>query len=377
MVMTSGMKIVSADVWPLRIPLAKPYHLSKIYGTLTHSDAVLLRLTLADGSVGWGEADPGGINFDGETSESVMQTLHTRVPQMLGQCVDDWVKKARGQHHQGAAAAAIDVACYDALGRATQTPVYRFLGEQRHKQIAVLWPTSSGNADDDLAIIGNYHALGFSTYMLKMGDRPVAEDIARTIEVVANLPEGVRVMVDANQGWQREEALMFARETASLPLILIEQPVIASDYDGLRMVREAAGCAVSVDESIQQPDETEAILDADAADVFSIKISKNGGLANSLVIAHTVGDAGKQVLMNSMIELGVTQAASMHLGCTLDNLVDCGHAYMSTLRMSDDVTDFSDWIRQGVAYLADAPGLGINVSLQKIQQYEVGHFHVN
>ena len=81
--------------------------------------------------------------------------------------------------------------------------------------------------------------------------------------------------------------------------------------------------------------------------------------------------------MNSMIELGITQAASLHLGCTLNNLVDCGHAYMSTLRMSDDVTNFSSWIKQGVAYLADAPGLGVDVSLQKIQQYQVDHFYVN
>ncbi len=364
-------------MWPLRIPLARPYHLSRLYGTLTHSDAVLIRLTLADGSVGWGEADPGGINFDGETLDSTTQTLRARVPEILGQSVDDWVETGKGREYQGAAAAALDVACYDALGRATQTPVCHLLGEQCQSQIPVLWPTSSGSADDDLAIIEEYHARGFNTYMLKMGDKPASEDIARINEVIPRLPEGVRVMVDANQGWEREEALAFARETASLPLILIEQPVAASDHEGLRMVREVAGCPVSVDESIQKPDETKAILEADAADIFSIKISKNGGLANSLAIAQTVRDAGKRVLMNSMIELGITQAASLHLGCTLNNLVDCGHAYMSTLRMSDDVTNFSSWIKQGVAYLADAPGLGVDVSLQKIKQYQVDHFYVN
>ena len=375
--MTDEMKINRVDVWPLRIPLAKPYHLSRIYGTLTHSDAVILRLTLADGSVGWGEADPGGVNFDGETLDSVTATLRERIPALIGQSVANWVETGKGRDYLGAAAAAVDVACYDALGRATQTPVWRLLGDQHHNQIPVLWPTSSGSADDDLAIINEYHARGFNTYMLKMGDKPATEDIARVNQVIPRLPKGVKVMVDANQGWERDEALAFARETASLPLILIEQPVTATDYEGLRQVREIAGCAVSVDESIQKPDEAKAILDADAADVFSIKISKNGGLANSLAIAQTVRAAGKKVLMNSMIELGITQSASLHLGCTLDNLVDCGHAYMSTLRMSDDITDFSNWVRQGVAYLADAPGLGIDVSLEKIHQYQVDHFYVN
>jgi muconate cycloisomerase len=377
MIITDGLKITSVDIWPLRVPLANPYHLSKLYGTLTHSDAVIVRLTLANGIVGWGEADPGGINFDGETTDSVVQTLHGRAPQMLGQKVDQWVASCGGRKFNGAAAAAIDVACYDALGRATEKPVCRLLGEPCHDGIPVLWPTSSGSADDDLAIIADYHNRGFHTYMLKMGDKPISDDIARIKAVIENLPEAVRVMVDANQGWSREEALRFATETCELPLILIEQPVLAADYKGLRMVRKAAGCPVSVDESIQKAGDTEAILEADAADIFSIKISKNGGLSNSQAIATGVGKAGKKVLMNSMIELGITQAASLHLGCTLNNLVECGHAYMSTLRMADDITDFSSWIKQGVASLPDLPGLGVEVSMEKISQYQIGHSHVS
>ncbi|MCP4377673.1 MAG: mandelate racemase, partial [bacterium] len=300
-----------------------------------------------------------------------------RTPLMIGQSVEAWVASYGGRDYDGAAAAAFDVACYDALGRATQVPVYRLLGQKYHNEVAVLWPTSSGSADEDLAIINEYHARGFNTYMLKMGDRPVVEDIARVTTVCAKLPETVRVMVDANQGWSREEALQFARETKSLPLILIEQPVAANDYEGLQQMRSVSRCPISVDESIQKAGDTDAILNADAADIFSIKISKNGGLANSQTIAAKVSNAGKQVLMNSMIELGITQAASLHLGCTLDNLVDCGHAYMSTLRMADDITDFSDWINHGMARLPDVPGLGVNVSAEKIRQYQIGEFHVS
>ncbi len=165
--------------------------------------------------------------------------------------------------------------------------------------------------------------------------------------------------------------------TGPLPLILIEQPVAADDYEGLQQIRSVSRCPISVDESIQKAGDTDAILNADAADIFSIKISKKGGLANSQTIAAKVSNAGKQVLMNSMIELGITQAASLHLGCTLDNLVDCGHAYMSTLRMADDITDFSDWINHGMARLPDVPGLGVNVSAEKIRQYQIGEFHVS
>lgn len=374
--MSDATTITAVDVWQVEIPLARPYHLSKVYGTLTHSVCALLRLTLAGGRYGWGEADPGGIDFDGATIESVMQDLRERAPGMIGRSVADWVGRGRGRNLHGATAAALDVACHDALGRVQDKPVYELIGQRRRDRIAVLWPTSSGSAEEDLAIIRDYQTQGFETYMLKMGDHPVDADIERARTVLSQLPRGVRIMVDANQGWQREEAQAFAKATADLPLILIEQPLGAADHEGLRRVRELAACPISVDESIRNPDDVAALLAAGAADVFSVKISKNGGLANSAAISDEISRAGKRVLMNSMIELGVTQAASLHLGCTLDNLMDCGHAYMSTLRMADDVSDFSDWIESGVARLPDRPGLGVELSMQKIQQYQVDQFHV-
>ena len=119
------------------------------------------------------------------------------------------------------------------------------------------------------------------------------------------------------------------------------------------------------------------ILAPEAADVVSIKVSKHGGLANSRPGSRPrFSAAGKRVLMNSMIELGITQAASLHLGVTLPHLMPCGHAYMSTLRMSDDITDFSDWVKDGIATPPDRPGLGVEVSMDKIKQYEVGEPHV-
>ena len=66
-------------------------------GTLTHSDAALLRLTLADGTEGWGEADPGGINFDGETIDTVMRGLREHTAGLPGR---DLGQQLVGVRHQ-------------------------------------------------------------------------------------------------------------------------------------------------------------------------------------------------------------------------------------------------------------------------------------
>jgi muconate cycloisomerase len=111
------------------------------------------------------------------------------------------------------------------------------------------------------------------------------------------------------------------------------------------------------------------LIRAEAADVFSIKVSKNGGLDKSLTIARAAEVFGVRVLMNSMLEFGVTQAASLQLGCTLGNLLDCGHAYMSVLRLADDVTDFREHITDAVVTVPTRPGLGVSLLEDKLKKY--------
>ena len=45
-------QVIAYDVYRVRIPLVTPYHLSKVYGTLTHSDVLILRVQTSSGQVG-------------------------------------------------------------------------------------------------------------------------------------------------------------------------------------------------------------------------------------------------------------------------------------------------------------------------------------
>jgi muconate cycloisomerase len=347
-----------------------------LYGTLTHSNAVIVKVTLKNSHVGWGEADPGGKNFDGENLQSTIQKLRTWAPELIGQKGDQWVNEKRGLIYAGAPAAALDVACYDALGHALQQPVWQLLGKKVHKQIDSLWPTSSGSSDDDLAVIAKYSAQGFKTFMLKMGNNSIEDDIQRLKTVINSVGSGIKIMVDANQGWSLEQAKAFVDGTNDLSIELIEQPVVANDISGMHELRQRANNFISADESAQSINQVKTILANQAADIFSLKISKNGGFTNCLEIANLIQKGNKLIMLNSMIELGITQAASLHLGATLNNLVTCGHAFMSTLRMADDITNFSERVINGSVLIPDTPGLGITVFEDKLKTYQVDTFHV-
>ncbi len=372
-----SLKIVSLDAFHIAIPLVNPYHLSKVYGTQTHSDVIIVRIMTDSGEEGWGEADPGGVLFTGDTGEAVMQSIREEgAERIIGCRVDDWVENGDGLKFQGSVGAAFDVAVHDALAKSRHQPLWALLGEKRREKIDSLWPTSSGTAEDDLEIIQPRLAQGFRTFMLKMGSRPVDKDIERVIEVTRVLPEDVKIMVDANQGWEIEEAMTFVEGITDVPLVLIEQPVVADDHEGLKKISKISRIPVSVDESLQTVEDARRIALGEIASVFSIKVSKNGGLRAGLEIGRIAKEQGILVMMNSMLELGITQSASLHLGCVLDCLIDCGHAYMSTLRMSDDVTDFSNFVSEGKAHLPSGTGLGIQVNESKIMKYLKEEYHV-
>jgi muconate cycloisomerase len=80
--------------------------------------------------------------------------------------------------------------------------------------------------------------------------------------------------------------------------------------------------------------------------------------------------------MNSMLEFGVTQAASLQHAVTVKNLVDAGHAFMSTLRLTEDPTNFSSFVRDGVVHLPSGPGLGVEVDEAHVRRLTVAHYEL-
>jgi muconate cycloisomerase len=128
---------------------------------------------------------------------------------------------------------------------------------------------------------------------------------------------------------------------------------------------------LSADEGVASIREAATLIREQAVDAFSIKISKNGGLSKAKRIAEMANAFGLKILMNSMFEFGITQAALLQLGCVLPNLLDMGHAFMSVLRMADDITDFAGNISDSVVTVPPEPGLGVKLDEDKLKKYTV------
>jgi muconate cycloisomerase len=358
-------RIMVAEVFEVEAALAKPYKLAKSYGARAMTRAVLLKLTDADGVVGWGEADP----MQPFTAESPRDAggvlLDLLLPAVLRESVpepgriDPLLDTLQVEHLT--AKGAVNMALLDILGKRLRVPVATLLGGAVRASLPVLWPVGSGSAEDDIRVIDEQSGQGFSTFMLKMGVSQVGDEIERVAALEARYGSRFKLIADANQGWTRGEAREFLDGVGGSQLVFVEQPVAKCDLEGLAMLAKESVMPISADESLTGLSEAARLAALGAADIFSIKSSKNGGPLRAQRIAAVAQAFGIRCYMNSMLEFGIAQAASLQHAVTVVNLVDCGHAFMSTLRLVEDPTDFSSFVRDGVVHLPSGPGLGVQV----------------
>jgi L-alanine-DL-glutamate epimerase-like enolase superfamily enzyme len=374
------MKITMIELFHVSIPLMKPYRLSKVYGTICDAEAVIVNIHTDEGIIGYGEADP-MPPFTEESPAGVMAAIRDYLgPHLLSEdpgsiallgAKMDWL-----MHGNYTAKGAIDMALYDIVGKERNIPLYALLGGIYRSEIPLLWPLGSGSPEEDMQQIDEKMGEGYRTFMLKMGSIPIAEEVKRIKAVRDRFGSDIHVIVDVNQGWEVAEALEFISALKDYRLDFIEQPIARWNVKGLRRIRETSAFPLSADESLISIHDAVTLIQEQAVDIFSIKVSKNGGLSGAKKIGILAEASGIKCLMNSMLEFGISQAAALHLGCSTPNLLDCGHCYMSTLRLSDDVTDFTNHIEEAIARSPDGAGLGIRIDHEKVERYSKGYLKI-
>lgn len=168
---------------------------------------------------------------------------------------------------------------------------------------------------------------------------PLSAEVARLEAVRDALGPGGRVRVDANGGWDVDEALrrLPRLDRAAGGLEYVEQP--CADVAGLAAVRRGqhgdTAVPVAADESIRRAEDPLAVVRADAADVVVLKVQPLGGVRACLELAAQVR---LPVVVSSALESSVGIAAGVALAAALPDLpYACGLATVNLF--AADVTD--------------------------------------
>lgn len=313
-----GIEIQSAAV-----PLKRPFKTA--LRTVTTAQTIIVKLTDSTGKVGYGEAAPTPV-ITGDTMASIKEAIDVVIgPKIIGQSlVDSEDLKATidgAMVHNSSPKAALNIAANDLIAQHYGVPLYQLLGG-RSDTITTDYTVSVGTTADMIAQAKALIAGGFTTLKIKVGSDSEAEDLAKMIALRKAVGPEVKLRLDANQGWHPKQATYIINKMRDLGLDiqLVEQPVPASDFEGMADVTANTTTMIMADESIFSVADAYRIIQLNGCDIINLKLMKAGGLDNALKINTLAEAAGIPCMVGSMIESSVSVTAAAHLAAAKRNI---------------------------------------------------------
>lgn len=291
----------------INLQLVHPFRLSR--GVSTEKTNIVVSLQW-HGVTGIGEAAP--HSYFGETPDSIEADLE-QVSRHLGDdpyLIDELTHRLRHEMNlSGAALAAIDMALHDLVARSLKIPLYRLLG----LSAGPAKPTSFTIAIADPEAMGQriQEAPEFSVYKVKVGNGSDLETLA-ALRKTTTQP----FRVDANAGWQVEEAIELGKQLAPLGIEFLEQPIAPGNAEDMGRIRSGQPIPVFADESCCTAEDVPPL--ANQVDGINIKLMKCGGIREALRLVATARACGLKVMLGCMIESSIGITAAAHLISLVD-----------------------------------------------------------
>jgi len=271
------------------------------------------------------------------------------------------------------AKSAVETALLDAQGKRVGLPISELMGGRRRDSLPVAWTLASGNTDRDIAEAEAMLSLRrHNIFKLKIGARPLTEDIAHVAAIKRALGDRAAVRVDVNMAWSETDAARGMAALADAGCELVEQPV-ASASALARLVRRFP-VALMADESLTGPESAFEIARVHGADVFAVKIEQSGGLFAAQRVAAIADAAGIGLYGGTMLEGAVGTVASAHVFSTFPNL-QWGTELFGPLLLTEEILAAPLAYQDFELSVPSGPGLGITLDEDRLAFFRRSGLH--
>ena len=316
------MKITRIECIPVSLVFTKPMLMSG--GAEAASHAVLVKIHTDEGITGICESGGTSPWYMGESQDSIMHNINQVFgPQiLLGEDPFNIEKivarmdKAAKVNNQ--AKAVIDYCLWDIKGKALGVPVYKLLGGLSNEKIALAYVMSSGTPEQVAEEGSLLVKAGFKGLKLKVGAKSAEEDLAMVAALRQAVGSGIKVMIDANGGWNYLQALRFLKMVTRYDIFIAEQPVPWWDMDGLARLRRKVDIPIFADEGACELNDLIKLSQREAVDGFFLKVPKAGGILKSQKWVAIAQSLGLNVMCGCMINSGLGAAAEAHFLAAMD-----------------------------------------------------------
>jgi L-alanine-DL-glutamate epimerase-like enolase superfamily enzyme len=372
-------RIARIDVLTARLPFR--FSFGHALAERRESTNVYVRLTLDDGSVGYGEGVPREY-VTGETVESALAALcEQQAPALLGRSIDEpedvpaaidaAAPGSTGPELTNAARCALELALLDACGKRFGRSVADWLAPDPAATVRYDAVIPFSSPKKLVAIALAVRALGIRQVKIKVGD-DLERELGSLRLLRRLLGSGADLRVDANCAWATaDEALAAIAAMRRYGISAVEQPLPPGDLEALARVTAETRETIIVDESLRTPGDAAALVEARACDAFNIRVSKCAGLLTSMQIAQIGIEAGIDLVVGAQVgESGILSAAGRHFAASIVPRYVEGSGGSLLLKEDLTVERVLPGFR-GRARRFTGPGLGVHVDEAVLERHRV------
>lgn len=356
------MKITALKVQTALVPLPEPHRTAS--GVVAASPLVLLTVETDAGVQGQSmlftytpaALKPTADLLRGMEALIVGQEL---APASLWQSLHARFRLLGTQGLVGMALSGIDMALWDALAHARQTPLYALLGAQA-RPIKVYAAVGYDGVEGSAKVAESWAKKGFKGVKAKIGYPTLAEDIATIRAMRSAVGKDVAIMVDYNQSLSPLDAAQRLHALDGEGLEWIEEPVLAHDYAALVKLSQTTRTPLQAGENWWGPLDFRHAFNAGVRSLVMPDVMKCGGVTGWQQIAAMASVYGVPCSNHLWPEI------STHLLCATPTA---------------HWLEYADWwnpilqeplrIEQGMAIVSNEPGSGVRFDQAAIEKYTV------
>jgi L-alanine-DL-glutamate epimerase-like enolase superfamily enzyme len=333
---------------------------ARISGGRTFSGitTTIVKLDTDEGSIGWGESAPYGPQYLPYIAGAILPGLDLVVPKLLGrnplaiQQINETMDETLYGHPH--VKTAIDMACWDLLGKHARLPLYELLGGKLSPapEVQGFIPRTPG--DTLLEALARHRRNGVHHFSSKAsGD--LETDIGYLHYVGAQMRTGESLSIDVNRGYRLDEALRVVRMAGDIDLML-EQP--CATIEECRDLRSRAGVPIMLDEEINTVHDLTKAYHIGAIDALNLKTGRVGGITKARLIRDVCASLRIPMYIQDTAGTSIVEAGIAHVAHSTPPralLATWDVVGMIPLKTAEGRPAYKD----GRIYASDRPGLGV------------------
>jgi L-alanine-DL-glutamate epimerase-like enolase superfamily enzyme len=363
------MRITKIETIPVSLS-AVPFN--SAYGSFDDYHNVIVKIYADTGEYGVGEASPWLPSEAGATQANVLEMINKHLaPQLIGEDPRSIAKihsiMDRCASGHPVSKAAIDLALYDLVGKAYGTSVSNLLGGAFRTQFRTTGAIGVKDLDDTVNDAHEWVSNGYQAIKLKVPGITQADpfNAVRTVKALREaIGWDVMLIMDVNQGWISPGiAIPVIRQMDEYD-VYCEQPILASDYEGLGEISRAVRTPIIADESVFTIPGMLELIRRRCAPIVNIKVTRPGGLFRARHLVTLATAAGIRCQIDDVAETRITTTAVAHLAASVPEglyfYYSSGPAHMW---LKEDVVGKGGISidPDGLVHLPTGPGLGLEL----------------